>query len=140
MTPTSVLAFLPNNNSATKKTVREQIATAINLVTEGRYLIAVYESRIDWESHLPIESFVIDQTLGGIQNRSSEWVHGIGNLVLLFPQDNRGLQDKMPNEKKKTYLQHPIYLTKTVSGIDGLDEGDQKKINKLLKEAGITTE
>jgi hypothetical protein len=36
-------------------------------------LIAVYESRIDWESHLPIESFVIDQTLGGIQNRSSDW-------------------------------------------------------------------
>jgi hypothetical protein len=43
----------------------------------------------------------------------------------------------MPNEKKTTYLQHKIYLTKTVSGIEGLDDGDQKKINKLLKEAGI---
>ena len=73
MTATSVLAFLPNNASSTEKTVREQLATAINLVTEGRYLIAVYEAPNDWESHLPIESFVIDQTLGGIQNRSSDW-------------------------------------------------------------------
>lgn len=80
----------------------------------------------------------IDHVLPSSKGASSEWVHGIGNLVLLFPQDNRGLQDKMPTEKKKTYLQHPIYLTKTISGIDGLDEGDQKKINKLLKEAGIT--
>lgn len=79
----------------------------------------------------------IDHVLPKSKGASSEFVNGIGNLVLLFPQDNRGLQDKMPNEKKKTYLQHPIYLTKTVSGIDGLDDGDQKKINKLLKEAGI---
>lgn len=57
--------------------------------------------------------------------------------MLLFPQGNRGLQDKMPNQKKKTYSQHPIYLTKTISGIDNLDDGDQMKFNKLIKEAGI---
>jgi hypothetical protein len=79
----------------------------------------------------------IDHVLPRNKAGSSESVHRIGNLVLLYPQDNRGLQDKMPNEKKTTYLQHKIYLTKTVSGIDGLDEGDQKRISKLLKEAGI---
>ena len=79
----------------------------------------------------------IDHVLPRSKAGSSESVHRIGNLVLLYPQDNRGLQDKMPNEKKTTYLQHKIYLTKTVSGIDGLDEGDQKRISKLLKEAGI---
>jgi hypothetical protein len=79
----------------------------------------------------------IDHVLPRNKAGSSELVHRIGNLALLYPQDNRGLQDKMPNEKKTTYLQHKIYLTKTVSGIDGLDEGDQKKISKLLKEAGI---
>lgn len=79
----------------------------------------------------------IDHVLPKSKGGSSEFVNGIGNLVLLFPQDNRGLQDKMPNEKKKTYSQHPIYLTKTISGIDNLDDGDQKKINKLIKEAGI---
>jgi hypothetical protein len=79
----------------------------------------------------------IDHVLPKSKGTNSEFVNGIGNLVLLFPQDNRGLQDKMPNEKRKTYSQHPIYLTKTISGIDGLDDGDQKKINKLIKEAGI---
>lgn len=79
----------------------------------------------------------IDHVLPKSKGASSEFVNGIGNLVLLFPQDNRGLQDKMPNEKKKTYSQHPIYLTKTISGIGDLDDGDQKKVNKLLKEAGI---
>jgi uncharacterized protein with ParB-like and HNH nuclease domain len=79
----------------------------------------------------------IDHVLTNSKGTNSEFVNGIGNLVLLFPQDNRGLQDKMPNEKRKTYSQHPIYLTKTISGIDGLDDGDQKKINKLIKEAGI---
>ena len=44
----------------------------------------------------------------------------------------------MPQEKKTTYTQHPIYLTKTMSGLNELDQGDQKKINKLLSEAGIT--
>lgn len=79
----------------------------------------------------------IDHVLPKNKGANSEFVNGIGNLVLLFPQDNRGLQDKMPQEKSKTYLQHPIYLTKTISGLEGLDDADQKKVSKLLKEAGI---
>ena len=70
---TSVLTFISTTDSSNEKTVKEQIGKAKDLVTEGRYLIAVYEAPNDWESHLPIESLVIGQTLGGIQNRSSEW-------------------------------------------------------------------
>jgi predicted nucleic-acid-binding protein len=81
----------------------------------------------------------IDHVLPKSKGSQSEFVNGIGNLVLLFPQDNRGLQDKMPQEKKTTYIQHPIYLTKTMSGLNELDQGDQKKINKLLSEAGISS-
>lgn len=81
----------------------------------------------------------IDHVLPKSKGSQSEFVNGIGNLVLLFPQDNRGLQDKMPQEKKTTYNQHPIYLTKTMSGLNELDQGDQKKINKLLSEAGISS-
>lgn len=79
----------------------------------------------------------IDHVLPKAKGGSSEFLHGIGNLVLLYPTDNRGLQDKLPVEKKKTYLQHPIYLTKTVSSVDELDDADRKKVQKLLKEAGI---
>ena len=61
----------------------------------------------------------------------------IGNLVLLYPQDNRGLKDVEPSAKKTPYLQHPIYLTKTASGIEELAEGDLKKLQKYFEECGI---
>ena len=64
--------------------------------------------------------------------------HTIGNLVLLYPQDNRALQDADPSKKKTPYLQHPIYLTKTASGLDGLADTDKKKLTKLFDDAGIT--
>jgi hypothetical protein len=63
--------------------------------------------------------------------------HTIGNLVLLYPQDNRALQDADPAKKKTPYLQHPIYLTKSAAGLDGLADGDKKKLMKLFDEAGI---
>jgi hypothetical protein len=59
-------------------------------------------------------------------------------LVLLYPQDNRSLQAAEPSKKKTPYLQHPIYLTKTASGLDGLADEDRKKLLKLFSEAGIT--
>ena len=61
----------------------------------------------------------------------------IGNLVLLYPQDNRGLKDVEPSAKKTPYLQHPIYLTKTASGVEELAEGDLKKLQKYFEECGI---
>ena len=62
----------------------------------------------------------------------------IGNLVLLYPQDNRALQDAEPAKKKTPYLQHPIYLTKTAAGLNDLADEDRKKLTKLFGDAGIT--
>lgn len=78
---TSVLTFISTTGANNEEAVVEQLSKAKDLVTEGRYLIAVYEAPSDWESHLPIESLVIGQTLGGIQNRSSEWEF-FGNGVI----------------------------------------------------------
>ena len=57
--------------------------------------------------------------------------------MLLYPQDNRALQDADPGKKKVPYLQHPIYLTKTAAGLDGLADTDKKKMMKLFDDAGI---
>lgn len=70
---TSVLTFIATNGSTTQEIIKDHLLKAMGLVTEGRYLIAVFEAPNDWESHLPIESLVIGQTLGGIQNRSNDW-------------------------------------------------------------------
>jgi hypothetical protein len=78
---TSVLAFISNTESSKEGEVIKALSKAKDLVTEGRYLIAVYEAPNDWESHLPIESLVIGQTLGGIQNRTSDWEF-FGNGVI----------------------------------------------------------
>ncbi len=59
----------------------------------------------------------------------------IGNLVLLYPQDNRGLKDVHPSEKKKPYLQHPLALTRTAAGISNLADTDLKKLESLFSDA-----
>jgi hypothetical protein len=70
---TSVLTFISTADSSSEAIAKVQITKAKELVTEGRYLIAVYEAPNDWESHLPIESLVIGETLGSIQSRSTDW-------------------------------------------------------------------
>lgn len=62
----------------------------------------------------------------------------IGNLVLLYPQDNRGLKDAEPAQKRTPYLQHPLFLTKTAAGFDDLADSDVKKLKKLFQDAGVT--
>jgi hypothetical protein len=77
----SVLLFAPKSCSATREVFKNQLLQAVDLVTEGRYLITVFEAPSDWESHLPIESLVIGGTLGGIQNRNNDWEF-FGNGVI----------------------------------------------------------
>jgi hypothetical protein len=81
----------------------------------------------------------IDHILPSSKAGKQDAYHSIGNLVLLYPQDNRSLQAAEPSKKKTPYLQHPIYLTKTASGLDGLADEDRKKLMKLFTEAGITS-
>jgi hypothetical protein len=77
----SVITFIPSNANNSSTAIKDQISKAKDLVTDGRYLIVVFEAPNDWESHLPIEAFVIEQTLGGIHNRSADWEF-FGNGVI----------------------------------------------------------
>jgi hypothetical protein len=78
---TSVITFIPSGSTQTESAIKEQLNKAKKLVTEGRYLITVFEAPNDWESHLPIEAFVINETLGGIHDRSADWEF-FGNGVI----------------------------------------------------------
>jgi len=77
----SVITFIPSGGDQSESAVKEQLNKAKKLVTEGRYLITVFEAPNDWESHLPIEAFVISETLGGIHDRSTDWEF-FGNGVI----------------------------------------------------------
>ncbi len=77
----SVITFIPSTASSSASEIKDQLNKAKELVSEGRYLIVVFEAPNDWESHLPIEAFVIEQTLGGIHNRSADWEF-FGNGVI----------------------------------------------------------
>jgi len=69
----SVLLQIVTSDESTEKGIRKQVAEAAELVTEGRYLISLFESPTSWDSHLPIEAYVISEILGPIENRSNEW-------------------------------------------------------------------
>jgi hypothetical protein len=70
---TSVLVFVPAVTTATEHAVSRLFKKGKKLVSEGRYLITVYESPSDWNGHVPIAALLIKETLGGIQNRSCDW-------------------------------------------------------------------
>jgi hypothetical protein len=77
----SVITFIPSDSSQSESLIKEQLNKAKKLVTEGRYLISVFEAPNDWESHLPVEAYVISETLGGIHDRSTDWEF-FGNGVI----------------------------------------------------------
>jgi hypothetical protein len=73
MSHKSVLLQIAVNNESSEKTIRKQVYDAADLVTDGRYLISLFESPTSWDSRLPIEAFIISEILGPIENRNSEW-------------------------------------------------------------------
>jgi len=77
----SVITFIPSGGNQSESAIKEQLNKAKKLVTEGRYLISVFEAPNDWESHLPVEAYVISETLGGIHDRSTDWEF-FGNGVI----------------------------------------------------------
>lgn len=78
---TSVICFLSNGAGVTLDALNTQVRKAREMVTEGRYLICVFGSPDDWEKHIAIESLVITNTLGGINNRTTDWEF-FGNGVI----------------------------------------------------------
>lgn len=67
----SVLNLMLNVKSLNQG--ENQILTALDRVTAGRYLITVYENQIQWEPSCPWDSKVISLTMGPIENRSENW-------------------------------------------------------------------
>jgi len=56
-----------------RESVVQQIKHAASLVSEGRYLISVFEAPETWNSSMPIESIVLSETLGPIESRNFDW-------------------------------------------------------------------
>ena len=73
MTNRTVLNRILRTETISSESIIEQIKHASSLVTEGRYLISLFESPNSWDSSIPIESLVLSQTLGPIENRNFEW-------------------------------------------------------------------
>lgn len=65
-------------------------------------------------------------------------MHGLGNLVLLHPSDNRSAGDASPMSKNLHFQQSNLYLTKSVTAMDTLIEKDRKRVLDLFKEAGVS--
>ena len=84
MTHSSVLAIINSNSVDAKESVIAQIRKGKELVTEGRYLIVVFEAPDDWTPHLPIEGLVISETLKGIHDRTSEWEFFGNGVIRLY--------------------------------------------------------
>jgi hypothetical protein len=65
-------------------------------------------------------------------------IHGLGNLVLLHPSDNRSAGDASPLSKNLHFQQSHLNLTKSVTAMDTLIEKDRKKILDYFQDAGIS--
>lgn len=73
MNPKSALIFLGKGSYSNASDIKKLLTIAKGQVTDGRYLIVVFESFDDWKNQIPIESLVILNTLGGIHTRSDKW-------------------------------------------------------------------
>ena len=69
----SVLSIFFTSPDQSKEFILNQIESSIDLVSEGRYLISVFDAPVDWNSRISIEGLIISRTLGYIENRNEEW-------------------------------------------------------------------
>lgn len=73
MTHKTVLNKILRTEAMSRESVVDQIKHAALMVTEGRYLITLFEAPETWDSSIPIESLVLSETLGPIENRNFDW-------------------------------------------------------------------
>lgn len=64
-------------------------------------------------------------------------LHGIGNLTLLYPTDNRSLGSAKPSAKATHYAQNPVYLTKSLTDMTALIPKEKSQIEKYFADAGV---
>ena len=73
MKHSSVLNLILNSGKLSEQEVLKQVTRSQDLVSNGRYLITVFDAPNDWNSRIPIEGLVVSSTLGPVENRSTEW-------------------------------------------------------------------
>jgi hypothetical protein len=64
-------------------------------------------------------------------DRDSRFVNSIGNLVLLYPSDNRRAGDAWPSEKAPDYASSKLLLTKSLCSPDDLGLANARVANAL---------
>lgn len=73
MTHTSVLNLILSCEKSSDRDLTGQIIRSKDLVSEGRYLISVFDVPITWTSRIAVEGLIVANTLGTVENRSNEW-------------------------------------------------------------------
>ena len=73
MTHSSVLNLILKSEKLSEQEISNQIIRSKNLVSDGRYLINVFDIPNNWTSRIPIEGLIVSSTLGPIENRSTDW-------------------------------------------------------------------
>lgn len=73
MTHTSVLNLILSCEKSSDRDLTSQIIRSKDLVSEGRYLISVFDVPITWTSRIAVEGLIVANTLGTVENRSNDW-------------------------------------------------------------------
>lgn len=69
----SVLNIIELSSKLRSEDLKKLIVKSANRVSEGRYLITVFDAPSDWNSRNSVESMIIDLTLGQVHSRHSSW-------------------------------------------------------------------
>jgi hypothetical protein len=81
MTHKTVLSIFKDSNNLDSDSIIQQVNLSSSHVSDGRYLISVFDTPKNWESRVPIESLIVTGTLGSIEDRNSDWEY-FGNGVV----------------------------------------------------------
>jgi len=81
MTHKTVLSIFKDSNNLDSDSIIQQVNLSSSHVSDGRYLISVFDTPKNWESRVPIESLIVTGTLGNIEDRNSDWEY-FGNGVI----------------------------------------------------------
>lgn len=73
MTHTSVLNLILSCGKSSDRDLTSQILRSKDLVSEGRYLVSVFDVPITWTSRIAVEGLIVANTLGTVENRSNDW-------------------------------------------------------------------
>ena len=87
MSTTTVMTIIPKSMADRNVETQNLIRKSAALVSEGRYLITVFELVHDFEIRIPIESLVIEETLGPLDNRRDEWEFFGNGVVRCYSHD-----------------------------------------------------